>query len=165
MQDRLEMDGYRPGALAAVVALHIDDYAADWGVGLAFETKVAGELAAFLGRYDQTGDLFRCAYDREGRLLASITIDGEAGGSDAGAHLRWFIVSPLLRGQGVGGRLIAEALDFCRSCGYRRVYLTTFAGLDVARHLYESHGFHLVAENPEDQWQGGVREQRFEPKL
>ena len=40
-------------------------------------------------------------------------------------------------------------------------YLTTFAGLDAARHLYETAGFVLEGESDADPWGGGVREQRF----
>ena len=45
------------------------------------------------------------------------------------------------------------------------VWLTTFAGLDAARALYERHGFRLVSESDIDQWSGGVREQRFERRM
>jgi hypothetical protein len=38
------------------------------------------------------------------------------------------------------------ALTFCGQCGFQRVYLTTFAGLNTARHLYEKFGFRLCCE-------------------
>jgi len=163
MSESLTFTDYRPGALAGVVGLHMDYYAPNWGFGRAFETKVAGELSAFLARQDPARDLFRCAYAGE-RLIASITIDGEEA-AGAGAHLRWFVVSDAVRGQGLGRRLMGEAMAFCRACDYRRIYLTTFAGLDAARHLYEVSGFRLTEESEIDQWQGGVREQRFEATI
>ncbi|MEO1192379.1 MAG: GNAT family N-acetyltransferase [Pseudomonadota bacterium] len=154
--------GYRPGALAGVVGLHMAYYAPAWGFGLAFETKVASELAAFLQGHDAARDLFLGAYDGQGQLCGSLVIDGKDA-AGAGAHLRWFIVDAA--GQGLGGRLLDQGMAFCRDRGYRRVYLSTFAGLDAARRLYERHGFRLVAESEVDQWQGGVREQRFEAEL
>ncbi len=160
---RVKVSDYRPGALAQVVKLHMDYYAPAWGFGLAFETKVARELSAFLARKDDKRDLFRCVFGY-GQLLASITIDG-AEAEREGAHLRWFIVSEAARGQGFGHELMKEAMSFCRARNYGRVYLTTFAGLDAARHLYESYGFRMVGESEVDQWQGGVREQRFEAEL
>jgi hypothetical protein len=45
--------------------------------------------------------------------------------------------------------------------GASAVWLTTFAGLDAARALYERYGFALADESDADQWQGGVREQLF----
>ena len=160
LQD-MRFDGYRPGALADVVGLHMAYYAPAWDFGLAFETKVASELAGFLERADASGDLFLSAYDQAGRMLGSITLDGsEATGE--GAHVRWFVVSDDARGTGLGRQLLEHAVTFSDGRGYALIYLTTFAGLDAARHLYESLGFVLVSESDEDQWQGGVREQRFE---
>ncbi len=155
--------GYRPGAIADIVGAHIAYYAPTWGFGLTFETKVAVELAEFLQRYDAARDLFLCATDADGTFLGSITIDGIGGHGAAGAHLRWFITTDAARGTGLGRRLLTDAVAFCDAQGYAKTYLTTFAGLDAARHLYEQFGFRLHAETDADTWSGGsVGEQRFE---
>ncbi|MBB4286236.1 GNAT family N-acetyltransferase [Roseospira goensis] len=157
--------GYAPGVLAEVVGLHMAYYGPHWGFGLAFETKVATEMAAFLRQADATRDLLLCARNRDGGLLGSVTIHGPhdtPAGRESAAHLRWFIVGDAARGSGVGRRLLARAVAFCDACGYPMCYLTTFAGLDAARHLYERTGFRLVATSAVDQWSGGVQEQRFE---
>ena len=154
----LTFDGYRPGALASVVGLHARYYALHWGFGLAFETKVATELAEFLSRIDLEKDLFLAAYDGD-ELVGSIAVDA-TGGGEHGAHLRWFIVAK--PGFGLGRRLLRSAIEFCDARRYARIWLTTFAGLDAARALYEKHGFVLTSEAETDQWHGGVREQRFE---
>ncbi len=151
----LTLDGYRPGALAGVVALHVQYYAPAWGFGRPFEAKVAAELGEFLDRLDPARDLFLTAWDPEGRLVGSVTIDGLAGAGQ-GAHLRWFIASDAARGTGLGKRLMAEAMAFVDACGYRRTYLTTFQGLDAARSLYERHGFVLAREEAADPWSGGA---------
>ena len=78
------------------------------------------------------------------------------------AHLRWFIVDEAFAGEGLGGQLIEAATSHARSNGFAGAYLTTFAGLEAARKLYERSGFQLVTETPVDQWSGGVLEQRFE---
>jgi len=155
----IELDGYRPGALAGVVALNARYYASHWGFGIAFETKVAGELAQFLPRMREGEDLFLNAYEGED-LVGSITLDASGGGPD-GAHLRWFIVAEAARGSGLGSRLMREAMRRVDAQGLP-AWLTTFAGLDPARRLYERHGFALAGESESDQWQGGVREQRFQ---
>jgi len=155
------LGGYRPGALAQTVRLHMDYYAPKWDFGIAFETKVAAELAEFLARANAQADLYLTAFNTEGDLLGTVTIDAEDVATD-GAHLRWFITGDAARGTGLGRELIRQAVQFCDQRKYGRIYLTTFAGLDAARHLYEGFGFKLVSESDVDQWQGGVREQRFE---
>ena len=100
----IEIGGYRPGALAAIVGLHARYYAQHWSFGLPVETKVGADL---LGR----------------------------------------------------------ALKFCDERGYARIWLTTFAGLDAARSLYERFGFALAGETESDQWSGDVREQVFERRM
>jgi GNAT superfamily N-acetyltransferase len=76
--------------------------------------------------------------------------------------LRWFIVADSLRGRGFGQRLLDAALAWCRRAGHRRVFLSTFAGLDAARALYERSGLRLVHEADGATWGTTVREQRFE---
>lgn len=155
--------GYIPGAIGRVAELHGTYYHEQWGFGLSFEAKVATELVEFLGRYDETRDGFWIA-SLERCAEGSITIDG-LHAEDEGAHLRWFIMSDVLRGRGVGNRLITTAIDFCRSKGYKRVYLWTFEGLSAARHLYEKTGFKLVEQRRGTQWGTTVNEQRFELRL
>jgi len=152
-------DGYRPGALGGVLGLHMDYYAREWGFGQAFETKVAAELSEFLTRFDPERDLFLTAW-RGNELVGSISMDVSGGGPD-GAHLRWFVVSDTERGSGVGKQLMARAIDHTDRVAACPVWLTTFAGLEAARALYERFGFELSSESDADQWQGGVKEQLF----
>jgi len=92
-----EIAGYRPGTLADVVKLHMDYYSPNWGFGLAFETKVATELAEFLSRFDPDYDSFLVVYGTDGECVGSISLDSrDAAG--AGAHVRWFIVDEKLAG-------------------------------------------------------------------
>lgn len=153
------MEGYRPGCLADIVALHARYYARGWNFSLSFEAKVAAELAEFLPRMDASRDLFVATYGNE-QLTGSIVVDASGGGIE-GAHLRWFIVADEARGTGLGAELMAKAMRFCDEQRIERVWLTTFRGLDAARRLYERHGFRLAEERDEDQWRGGVVEQRF----
>lgn len=153
-------DTYRPGALAGLVGLHMAYYAENWGFGQAFEVKLATESAAFLRDFNPARDLFRTAW-RGDKMLACIAIDGSEKDGE-GNHLRWFIVSDAARGTGLGARLITDALNFCDASPCPSTWLTTFAGLDAAAALYARVGFRLVGEQDDDQWQGGVREQRYE---
>ena len=94
----------------------------------------------------------------EGKIVGSVTIDG-SGEPDGVARLRWFAVSPHVQGQGVGRALMTEAMTFCANCNVGHVYLTTIAGLNAARRLYEAHDFKLYDEKEGDQWGASVREQ------
>jgi GNAT superfamily N-acetyltransferase len=155
--------GYVPGSLGRVAEIHGAYYHDHWGFGLFFEAKVAIELSEFLKRYDEGRDGF-WTVSVDGRVEGSITIDGIHAESE-GAHLRWFIVSDALRGKGAGSQLLNSAVSFCRSKGYRKIYLWTFEGLGAARHLYEKVGFGLVEEHRGRFWGTEVNEQRFECTL
>ena len=148
-----------PGVLGRLVEMHALYYAREWGFGPFFESKVArevGEFALSLPRADS--QIWHAR--RDGRVVGAIAIDGHAA-SEAGAHLRWFILDDSARGSGSGARLLDAALDFCRARSFAAVYLWTFAGLDSARKLYETRGFRLAEEKEAESWGVRVREQRF----
>jgi GNAT superfamily N-acetyltransferase len=151
--------GYVPGAIGRVAEMHAAYYSQAWDFGLYFEAKVATELSRFLQRLDPARDGFWTAI-RDGRVEASIAIDGANAGTQ-GAHLRWFILSDALRGQGVGNRLLQTAVEFCRQRKYARVFLWTFQGLEPARHQYEKFGFRLAEQIEGAQWGKRVLEQRY----
>ena len=152
------VEGYVPGCIGRVAQLHALYYSVTWSFGVAFEAKVAKELADFCLAYDPGRDGLWLAKDAQ--VEGSIAIDGSHAAT-AGAHLRWFITSDAVRGQGIGRQLLRAAVRFCDDRGYRSVSLWTFAGLDAARHLYESEGFRLVHQSLGDQWGTQVQEQRF----
>ena len=152
--------GYLPTAIGRVVELHAQFYSALVGFGLPFEARVARELAEFCERYDDHRDGLWLLL-KDGVVEGSIAIDG-AHAQQSGAHLRWFIVSDKVRGTGSGTVLLTAAMSFCESRHYQHVHLSTFGGLDAARHLYEKFGFVLKHQQLGKQWGTEVNEQRFE---
>ncbi|MBU4226810.1 GNAT family N-acetyltransferase [bacterium] len=160
MLDVKMVKGYIPGSIGRIAELHGTYYHQYWDFKLFFEAKVATEISEFLARYNEKQDGFWTA-SIGGRVEGSIAIDGIHTEKE-GAHLRWFIVSEIMCGKGVGNWLINEAIDFCRSKKYQRIYLWTFKGLDTARHIYEKNGFKLITEFNGDQWGTKVEEQQFE---
>ena len=154
------LTGYFPGAIGRIVELHANYYYLNWGFGLLFEARVAKEMSEFLSRFDETRDGFWIVC-LNNRIEGGIAIDGIKAATD-GAHLRWFILSPEVRGRGFGNRLMEEAISFCKNKRYRRIYLETFEGLHAARHLYEKFGFKLVQQAEGSQWGKKVIEQKFE---
>lgn len=159
MVKKIEITGYVPGAIGRITELHALYYSENWGFGTFFEAKVASELSTFLNRFDDHRDGFwTCCLNR--RVEGSVAVDGDKAASE-GAHLRWFILSSTLRGQGFGNTLMDKAVCFCKEKQFRRIYLWTFEGLDAARHLYEKFGFRLVKEQIGEQWGAKVNEQKF----
>jgi len=154
------LQGYVPGAIGRVAEMHARYYSREWGFGLYFEAKVASEVSEFLMRFESSRDGFWTVVNNDNRVLGSLAIDGLKAPS-AGAHLRWFILSRDLAGQGWGNRLMEEAVSFCRDREYPRVYLWTFDGLHVARHLYEKFGFRITEQVEGNQWGTRVLEQKF----
>lgn len=152
--------GYVPGCIGRIAQLHASWYSANAGFGVYFESKVARELGEFCERCVDGRDGLWLA-TRSGTIEGSIAIDGSRAAAD-GAHLRWFVVSDALRGRGVGNELIDRSIAFCRDCGYDRIHLWTFQGLDAAAHLYRKHGFRLALERPGTRWGREVVEQRYE---
>ncbi len=155
-------EGYTPGCIGRIAQLHGTYYATASGFGVEFEAKVAREVAEFCLSYKSGRDGLWLAHGQD--IEGSIILDGSRAETE-GAHLRWFITSNAARGQGVGRQLLASALAFADTCGYRSVHLWTFAGLEAAKHLYEAHGFRLVQDGPGSQWGKVVREQRYERSL
>jgi len=155
----MQICGYFPGAIGRIVELHGRYYAREWRFGRYFEAKVANELGELLARFDPARDGFWIAAEGE-EIAGGIAIDGSA--EPGAARLRFFVVDEVHRGAGLGERLMRAALDFCRHTGQLHVFLTTFAGLDAARKLYERHGFVLTEERPHRTWGVDMTEQRFD---
>lgn len=148
--------GYLPGAVGDVAALHGRHYAASHGFGVAFETRVATALGAFLENMDERS-LFAAVVDDAGHVLGSIAVDGA---QTPMAQLRWFILADSLRGQGWGGRLMRAAMDHAGQFG--GIYLYTLEGLDAAIHLYRQAGFVEKARVTDAQWGTGFTNIRME---
>lgn len=158
--DDIKITGYIPGAIGWITQMHGTYYHQHWNMGVYFEAKVAAELAELMNRFDPAHDGIWLAVDGE-KIVGAILIDGGEGES---GRLRWFITDPAYQGCGIGNRLIAQAMSFCKRVGFKRVYLTTFAGLNTARHLYEKHGFRLCQEMNGEELTGNpdLTEQVFE---
>ena len=158
--NNVHLSGYIPGAIGRITELHGAYYSEHWGFNVFFESKVATELSELLSRLVENRDGFWVAMvDR--RIAGSIAIDGHQAETRA-ARLRFFIVDPEFQGQGIGSRLLREAIEFCKKAKFKRIYLSTFAGLDPARHLYEAFGFVLAEQGEGNHWGKQVVEQTFE---
>jgi len=148
-----------PGDLGRVVSLHGVLYAAEFGLDATFEAYVAQTIGEFSTAGDRDG-LWLAEHD--GRLVGSVGILGR----DDGAQLRWFLVDPVIRGRGVGRRLLDEALTFCRAARYRSVYLWTVDSCVDAARLYRAVGFTRTEVKPPENLFGTTAvEERYDLNL
>lgn len=157
----VEIGPPKPGDLGWLIGLHGRWYARNTGFGLAFERTVAEIAADVAARLDPPRVSMLVARDASGPL-STVTADADDPDDMGRGHIRIVITEPHAAGRGLGGRLLANALDGLRATGAPGAYLDTFADLDAARRLYERAGFHLVAESEGETWGTRVREQRFE---
>lgn len=85
--------------------------------------------------------------DQGGSVMGSVFVTPRPGHEDT-AQLRMLYVEPAARGQGVGTRLVAEAVAFAAAAGYRRMRLWTQSVLVSARRIYAGAGFACVESSP-----------------
>jgi len=134
----------RPGDMGWVVQSHGALYASEYGFDASFEGLVADIVAKYLAGFDPSRE--RCwIADIDGQQVGSIFL---VKGSDDVAKIRLLLIDPAGRGQGLGHRLVNEAIGFARQCGYRKITLWTQSNLLAARNIYERAGFKRVASEP-----------------
>ena len=151
----------RPGDIGRVVEMHGELYAREYGLDHTFEGYVAAGMGEFAKAFDARRDRLWLA-EEGGPLVGSVAI---AGHDDVHAQLRWFLVRPEARGTGLGGRLLNEAVVFCRERGLRSVFLWTISELKAAAHLYHRAGFKLTERKTHDIWGAPHTEERYDLEL
>jgi GNAT superfamily N-acetyltransferase len=138
----------REGDLAALVGFQATRYAAEYGLGGSFEADVERELGRARDRgWPQRGGVWLA--ERGGELAGSLALVER---EPRVAWIRWFLLDPALRGQGIGRRLFDELIAEADAAGYRRVRLETFSKLRTAAHLYRSHGFAITESSRDTRW-------------
>ena len=149
-----------PGDAGYVAYMHGRYYWKHHGFRAGSEYYFIKYLADFVR--DSEGGMLWIA-EAEGKTVGSaaiVRVDGNT------AQFRWFLVNEEYQGQGIGGRLIKTALDFCRDNSYSHVFLWTFKSLDPARRLYDKLGFVLTEEKVNHEWSNmEIVEQKMELKI
>ena len=148
----------RPGDVAGIVRLHGLIYAREYGFDVRFEAHVAEPLGKAVQRGLTDQERIWLVED-EGDLVATIAIIEESAGT---AQLRWFLVAPAARGNGLGSRLLHEAIAFSLDAGYEKIILWTVSALTDAARLYRAAGFRRTEAQPGRPWGKDVVEEKYE---
>jgi len=151
----------RPGDLGEILAIHGSLYKLECGFDITFEGYVAQTLGHFARPYDAAKQRVWIV-ERDDLFVACAGVIRHA---HRVAQLRWFLVVPEMRGNGLGTRLLQEALGFARTAGYTSMFLETVAELPAASRLYRAMGFVKTAEASRRMWGREVTEQRYERQL
>ena len=105
-------------------------------------------IARLYGAYEEApGPKQMWVAEQDGLVAGSVFVvpsDQEEGT----AQLRMLFVEPAARGQGLGGVLVRQSIDFARQSGYRRIRLWTQSVLTSARKIYAAAGFSLSSSEP-----------------
>lgn len=153
--------GHRPGDIGLVIQRHGELYAREYGWDERFEALVAGILSRYIAEFNPARE--RCwIAERDGEFLGCVFLMHK--GADT-AQLRMLLVEPAARGTGLGRTLVDECIRFARQCGYKKMVLWTNSQLGAARHIYQSHGFELIREEPHDAFGDGSVGQYWELEL
>jgi GNAT superfamily N-acetyltransferase len=147
----------QPGDLGTIVRMHGLLYAQESGFDPTFEAYVAGPLSEFV-RAGLPRERIWLA-EHEAKLVGCVAI---VAASAENAQLRWFLVDPAVRGQGLGTRLLREAVLFCQEQGYRNIILWTVSALAAAARLYLAAGFTKTEEKSGRMWGVDVVEEKYE---
>lgn len=148
---------FRPGDAGRLIELHGLLYSREHGFDHTFEAYVAKPLAEFMLTRAPRERIW--LVDSDGVLMGSLAIVRH---TETEAQLRWFLLHPLLRGRGLGNRLVEEAVAFCRESGYERVFLWTVSSLLAAAQVYRKADFRLTEEHTHEVWGCLLTEQRYD---
>jgi DNA-binding MarR family transcriptional regulator/GNAT superfamily N-acetyltransferase len=135
---------HRVGDMGWIVHRQAVLYAQEYGWDNSYEALISEITAKFIRDYDAEREMCLVA-ERAGEIVGSVFIVKE---SETVARLRLLYLEPAVRGQGVGRRLVDEAVRFTRDKGYERLELWTNSILTAARRIYEHAGFKLASEEP-----------------
>ncbi len=149
----------KPGDIGEIIRLHGITYSQEYGWDYSFE----GYVAASFGEYVQSADHERSRLwivERQDQIAGSIGIVGRKGMDEA--QLRWFLLTPELRGQRYGYRLMEAAVQFCCQQSFSSIYLWTVRDLTTAARLYQAFDFVEMEELTHPLWGKMITEVRYQ---
>lgn len=140
----------RPGDHGWILERHAAIYSAERRWGEPFEAYCGQVIVDFIGRRDAKRE--RCwIAELDGVRCGCIYCTKR---SEKVAQIRLLLVEPWARGAGAGAKLATTCVEFARKAGYEQIMLFTNSRLTSARRIYESIGFELLSEEPDEIFEG-----------
>ncbi len=133
---------HEAGDMGWVIHQHGLLYHREYGWNERFEILVARICLDFVNTYDAQREHCWIA-EMQGEQVGSIFCIRE---NEDVAKLRLLLVSPKMRGSGLGTLLVNECIRFARRAGYKKLTLWTSDILVEARKIYDKADFLLVEE-------------------
>ncbi len=146
-----------PGDIGQIAEQHGVIYHNEQGWDHTFEAYVAGPLSEFAKSSSSRQRIWIATSDK--KYIGSIAI---AEASNTTAQLRWFLVVPSFRSQGLGSYFMEQAISFANASEYQTIFLWTTSELQVAARLYLSYGFKKTEKQTHNIWGKLVTEERYE---
>lgn len=152
----------REDDVEAVVALHRLVYQPEFGMNDVFIERVEeGILTARAAGWPERAGAVRLVDSGE-RMTGCVALTDEGHGV---GRIRWVVLSPELRGAGLGRRLIEELVEHSRAAGWHKLQLETFSALSAAARIYRDVGFRVISERRRDDWGPPIVYQHYEMAL
>ena len=161
-----EMDGIsirtqlEEGDLEAISQLHGRLYSDEFGYDHSFQQHVERLLLDLEGLDEERERFWIAEMNRE--IVGCVAL---AKGDGGRARLRFLLVDPIVRGRGLGRKLVELGVEFAREKEYHLIYLTTQPNLVDAGRVYRSAGFEIEWEREEKKWGHTLIEQCYTMKL
>ena len=159
--DLITVRTHQMGDIGYLIYQHACFYSREHGFDISFESYVAGTMIKFIDNYNEKKERLWIV-EKDSRIMGSIAIVYV---DDATAQLRWFLLDAEIRGRGLGKKLIAAALDFCREKKYKKVMLMTSSKTTAARAMYAKNGFKIKETKRHKIWGQQMDEEIWELEL
>ena len=144
-----------------IIKRHQELYEVEHGFSSEFEGYVKEYVMKFHENHDEIKENIWIA-EQNGRpvgVIALVKVDDDL------AQLRWFLIEPEMRGQGLGHKLMSTLIDFSKEKNYKHIFLWTISILESARHLYKNYNFKLTETKKSDIWGAKLIEERWDLHL
>ncbi len=148
----------RPGDLEQVSKLHGILYQQEYQYSSGFQAYVALGLEEFQKQYDPGIDrVWICEF--QDQMVGFLLLMHRP---ELLAQLRFFILMPEFRGQGLGKQLMGRFMEFLKDANYQGAYLWTTNEQIRAAALYIRFGFRLTEEKDSTAFGKFLKEQRYD---
>lgn len=128
-------------AIAAIIRANLERYHLDIPGTAYFDPELDHLSRYYNGEPDERA--YFILTDGSGQVIGGVGI-ADFPGFERCAEIQKLYVADGWKGRGYGRMLMKTIEEYAREAGFQRLYLETHSNLDVAMHMYEKYGFHLI---------------------